>query len=73
MWISKKKLRVIQNKIATLEKEQRELLSIMNKHIHDDQIEMKELKEILSHIKRFTNTDLVEELAQRLFLGDYTH
>lgn len=65
MWISKKRLEIIQNKIATLEREQQELLSIMHKHMNDEKAEIKELKEILFQIKGITNTYLVEQSTQR--------
>ena len=65
MWVSRKKLNEIQNKIATLDKEQRELLSIVKKHIDDETVETRELKEILFHIKGVADTYLVEQFPQR--------
>lgn len=65
MWVSRKKLNELQNKIATLDKEQRELLSIIKKHIGDETIETRELKEILFHIKGVADTYLVEQFPQR--------
>lgn len=65
MWISRKRLKEIQNKIATLEREQEELLLIVNKHVKDEKKETQELIEILSQIKRAANAHLVEQSTQR--------